>query len=82
MSDESPICSTGTLDALYCTTTGAWMPGGISTRMKLVAETICEIARSRLTSGWKNTFCTEMPFNVWASMSWMPLTLEDSANWL
>ena len=52
------------------------------TRMKLVADTICEIARSRFTSGWKNTFWTEMPLSVCASMSWMPLTLEDSANWL
>jgi hypothetical protein len=46
-------CSTGTLEALNCTTIGGWMPGGISARIELVAETICAIARSRLTSGWK-----------------------------
>ena len=37
VSEESPICSTGTLEALYWTTTGAWMPGGIKTRIKFVA---------------------------------------------
>ena len=29
------------------------VPGGITARTKFVAETICEMARSRLTSGWK-----------------------------
>ena len=47
------ICSTGTLEALNCTTIGGWMPGGISARIELVAETICAMARSRFTSGWK-----------------------------
>jgi hypothetical protein len=30
-----------------------WMPAGIKARMALVEETICAMARSRLTSGWK-----------------------------
>jgi hypothetical protein len=41
----------GTLDALNCTTTGGWMPGGIKARMELVAETICAMARSRFDVG-------------------------------
>ena len=73
---------TGTADALYCTTTGGSMPVGIRARIELVAATTCEIARSRLTSGWKYIFCTEMPFTVSASMSLMPLTFELIAYWL
>ncbi len=70
------ICRTGTLEALNCTTTGDWMPGGMTTRMKLVAAMICEMARSTLTSGWKKIFCTEMPSRVCASMFLMPFTFE------
>ena len=29
------------------------MPAGSTARTNFVAETICEMARSRLTSGWK-----------------------------
>ena len=58
------------------------MPGGISARMALVAETICEMARSRLTSGWKKIRWTEMPSIVWASMFLMPLTFELMEYWL
>jgi hypothetical protein len=46
-------CSTGTLEALYCTTTGGWTPGGINARIELLAETIWLTARSMLTFGWK-----------------------------
>jgi hypothetical protein len=38
---------------LYCTITGGWIPGGISARIELVAETICEMASAMLTLGWK-----------------------------
>jgi hypothetical protein len=61
--------------ALYCTMIGGWMPAGNTTRTALVAATICEMARSRLTSGWKYIFCTETPLRVCASMSLMPVTL-------
>jgi hypothetical protein len=47
------ICSTGTADALYCTTIGGWVPVGSNARMAFVAATVCEIARLRFTSGWK-----------------------------
>jgi hypothetical protein len=36
VSDESPICSAATLEALYGTTIGGWMPGGISARIEFV----------------------------------------------
>jgi len=36
---------------LNCTTVGAWIPGGSAERTLLVADTICAMARSRLTSG-------------------------------
>jgi hypothetical protein len=61
---------------------GGWVPTGNNARIALVAATTCEIARSRFTSGWKYSFCTEMPFTVSASMSLMPLTLELIAYWL
>ena len=55
---------------------GGWIPGGISARIALVPATICEMARSILTSGWKKIFCTDRPFMVWASMLRIPVTLE------
>jgi hypothetical protein len=42
----------------------------------LVAATIFTIARSRFTSGWKKIFWTEIPFRVWASISFISLTFE------
>ncbi len=56
------------------------MPGGITARMELVAATICEMARSMDTSGWKYTFSIATPCSVWLSMLRMPLTLLDRLN--
>ena len=58
------------------------MPGGISARMELVADTICAIARSRLTSGWKEIFWIDRPLRVCASMFLIPLTLALIEYWL
>ena len=55
---------TGTAEALYRTTIGGWMPGGMTARMELVDATICEIARSMDTSGWKYTFSMVTPCSV------------------
>ena len=56
------------------------MPGGITARMELVAATICAMARSIDTSGWKYTFSIATPWRVCDSMFLMPLTLLDSEN--
>ena len=56
------------------------MPGGSTARMELVEATICAMARSMLTSGWKYTFSTATPCRVVLSMFLMPLTLLDNAN--
>ena len=51
--EAQTLNGTGTLEALYCTTIGGWMPAGRRARIAFVAATTCEMARSRLTSGWK-----------------------------
>ena len=58
------------------------MPGGMSARIAFVAATICAMARSRLTSGWKKIFWTESPFMLCASIFLIPLTFALIEYWL
>src|SRR6185312_4206891 len=57
----NPICSTGTVDAEYTTTSGGWMPGGSCLSPAWTIAVVCASADWMLAVGWKYTLMTEMP---------------------